>query len=455
MQEIPSFENQSVEFKSQWGEKDGQTIKKTLVAFANTAGGDLYIGVDDDGQACGLDDIHAIEERIYTTIRDAIYPSISGFVSTRRLKVDGQDVLQVHVEQGRFPPYSLAQDDPRQIFVRIGCTSAPARIEDIAKMVERSNPVPFEKRVSFSQDLTFDYCNKFCRNRGLIFDPKVNINLGFWDISRGAWTNLAFLCSDQGASQFVLINFRDEGKTEVADAQKISGGLLFLLNQAIEFVSKSNYAGMEKPKDGSLERKDYYRVDPDAVREAIVNQLVHCDYSKGVPCSIHISPKLIEFWSAGGPHNVSAKDILEDMTTSCRNEALAAFLTRLKLMEGLGTGFRLIKQIYGRTPLERLVKITESSFKISLPRAEFGRLPDMDERQKIIVNFVLAKGSARRKEIEDLLHLSQPVCAVLLRQLVDMDVLEKEGAGPRTRYVIAPAMASILKVSQDSKTGSM
>ena len=61
---IPPYENHVVEFKSQWGDNDGQTIKKTLVAFANTYGGDLYIGVNDDGTVCGVQDIHDVEERL-------------------------------------------------------------------------------------------------------------------------------------------------------------------------------------------------------------------------------------------------------------------------------------------------------------------------------------------------------------------------------------------------------
>ena len=184
MHSIPPYENYVVEFKSQWGDNDGQTIKKTLVAFANTYGGDLYIGVNDDGTVCGVQDIHDVEERLCSVIRDAIFPSINSFVSTSRLMVDGKNVLWVHVDQGKFPPYSLARDDPRQVFVRVGCSSSPARIDDIARMVERNNPVPFEGRFALNQALTFDACLAYCRERGVIFDPETNTNFGLWDPQR-------------------------------------------------------------------------------------------------------------------------------------------------------------------------------------------------------------------------------------------------------------------------------
>ncbi len=85
MRAIPSFESHTVEFKSQWREKDGQTIKKTLAAFANTAGGEIYIGVNDDGTVCGLENIQTVEESLYSFVRDGIYPSISSMVTTERL----------------------------------------------------------------------------------------------------------------------------------------------------------------------------------------------------------------------------------------------------------------------------------------------------------------------------------------------------------------------------------
>ena len=444
MQQIPPYENQVVEFTSQWGEKDGQTIKKTLVAFANTFGGDLYIGVNDDGTVCGLQDIHDVEERLCSVIRDAIFPSITSFVSTARLTVEGKKVLHVHVDQGRFPPYSLVRDDLRQIFVRVGCSSSPAKIDDIAQLVERSNPTPYEERISFNQELTFETCLAYCRERGVIFHPETNTNFGFWDPLRKGWTNLAELCSDQGRAQFVLIHFLNDDKTEIIEAKKISGSIFTLLSQAVAFVASSNSAGIEKPKDGSLERINHYRVNPDAIREAIVNQLVHCDYKRNVPNTIHITPSRIDFWSAGGPHNLLPRDILENLSTSCRNMRLASFLTRLDLMEGIGTGFQLIRKIYRGTPIDRLVTITDSSVKISLPRSRLINMTDLDQRQKKVLELVMSSGSVTRKDLEALLGISAPMCSIVLRELLKKKVLQRNGAGPRTYYTLAPDMENHL-----------
>lgn len=436
MNRIPPYESDVVEFKSEFA-KD--RIKRTVTAFANTFGGDLYIGVNDDGSVCGLEDIHAVEEQLWNMLRDNIFPSVIGCVDAERLIADGKDVLHVHVARGPNPPYSLAMDDPRQVYVRAGSTSAPARIEDIARMVERKNPVPFEKRASQVQELTFNECGEFCRLSGVEFDPKANANFGFWDRRKLMWTNLAFICSDQSDCEMHLIRFRDAEMTQIADSEKVRGSVFLILQRALSFVDRFNRLDIEKPVDGSLQRKDTYAVHPEAVREAIVNQLVHRDYRRAVASHIHISPEKIDFWSAGGLHDLNPRDIFEEMATSCRNPGLSALFTLLRLMEGLGTGYRLIRALYSGLPPERLVIISPDSLKVSLPRVTPIRMQDLDERQRKILEAVIAVGSVKRIDVEELIGVA-PVTAVgILKKLVDMGALVKEGAGPRTRYGLSPA----------------
>lgn len=98
---LPDHESLTVEFKSEWNEhKDGDPIKKTLVAFANTAGGDLYIGVDDEGNVVGLTDPGRVEEKLASAVRDNISPSLVGSIATEQLKIQGKSVLRVHVDAG-------------------------------------------------------------------------------------------------------------------------------------------------------------------------------------------------------------------------------------------------------------------------------------------------------------------------------------------------------------------
>ena len=136
MNYIPEYESLTVEFKESWDEKkDGMQLKKTLVAFANTVGGDIYIGVNDEGKAVGLSNPSLIEEKLASTIRDSIQPSIANLVSTERLKIGSKTILRVHVDAGNLRPYCLDPKTASGVYIRIGNTTSPASIDDIARMV--------------------------------------------------------------------------------------------------------------------------------------------------------------------------------------------------------------------------------------------------------------------------------------------------------------------------------
>ena len=95
------FENQNLEFKREFSD----TIRKTIVAFANSDGGEILVGVDDDGVACGLDDVDGTRLCIGNMIRDSIRPDLRPFVSVHDESQEGQTVLRVEIQRGTARPY--------------------------------------------------------------------------------------------------------------------------------------------------------------------------------------------------------------------------------------------------------------------------------------------------------------------------------------------------------------
>lgn len=447
MQTIPTYESLTTEFESQWGD-DGRTVRETVVAFANTFGGDLFIGINDDGSVCGVDDIHRTEERLWNTVRDNIFPSLNGYIEAKRIRVDGKTVLHVHVARGPIPPYSLEVDNPSQVYVRVGSTSIPAKLEDIVRIVENRNPVPYEERTSRFQDLTFEKCLEVCRQRDLKFDPRENTNFGFWNPTSKLWTNLAYLYSDQCQRQMIMVNFLDDNKTKVGEIEKVQGNVFVLMERAIQFVSRLNSLLMEKPVDGSLARIDHYRVNPEAVRDVIINLIVHCDYSKDVPIKLQVTPSRLEFWTFGGFDDLLPVSVLLEIGAGCRNKLMAEFLMRLDILDSGEANFQRIKKIYSGIPVERLIQITANSIMISLPRASETQLTRLNERENRVLESVIARGSITRKGIEKLLDVSQPSAVLIANAMIKKGALVKEGAGPRVRYVIAPEKTNLLVAAQ-------
>ncbi len=434
---IPKFESSVVEFKSQWSTKnDGAAIKKTIVAFANSAGGDLYIGVADDGSIIGLDDVDQLEERLTCAIRDNIQPSLASFISTERLTVQGKIVLRVHVDQGAMKPYCLDPKDAGSIYVRMNNASYPASVDEIAEMVRTSNPIPFERRIAFEQDLTFESCRRFCMERGLEFDPKTNLSFGFWDKTKEAYTNLAYICSDQSDYTEVLMEFADDDKVQLLNSVRVTGSVFDLYEQASQFIARTNIAWMEKPHTGKAERVNHYLVDPRVILEALVNMLAHRDYSKKASNLIHISPVNIQFFSIGGlTEGLSLADVAERMSTDCRNPHLANLFSHLRLMENSGTGFRLIRSYYKGIDLSELLYVSDTSFTITLPRLRSNAFCDRPVFQDVL-SVASVRGTVDRREVQEALGLTQTRTISLLNDMIRENFLEKTGGGRSTRYKI-------------------
>lgn len=437
MSVIPSKESLVVEFKSEWNSKnDGTNIKKTIVAFANTAGGDLYLGVGDDGSIVGVHDADALEERISCTIRDNIQPSLASFVTTEQIRIQGKTVLRVHVDAGSQKPYYLDAKNAASIFVRMNNASFPASIDEIAAMVRSSNPIAFENRISFEQNLTFNHCMRFCQERGLEFDPKAHLGFGFWDRKRQAYTNLAFLCSDQSDYSEVLIQFADDEKLQVLQAQRVSGSIFELYEEAVAFINRTNYAWLEKPNEGNAERIDHYLIEPRVILEAVVNMLAHRNYARKTANLIHVTPSKVELSSVGGlVEGLSLEDIAERMNTECRNSGLARLFSELRLMENIGSGFRRIRSFYRGRPIDELLDVTESSFTIKLPRLMSNAWTNRPEFRDVL-SVIGQHGSASRKEIQDALNWSQTRTINLLSEMVKNNFLEKSGGSRSTKYKI-------------------
>ena len=132
-------------------------LKKEIIAFANCQGGNLYIGVKDDGTIIGLDNPDSVSLQISNMIRDTIKPDLTMFIHYETLEYEGKFVLCVDIEQGSERPYYVAKKGlrPEGVYVRQGYSSVPASDTAIRKMIKETDGDHFEDMRSLEQDLTF------------------------------------------------------------------------------------------------------------------------------------------------------------------------------------------------------------------------------------------------------------------------------------------------------------
>ena len=172
----------------------------------------------------------------------------------------------------------------------------------------------------------------------------------------------------------------------------------------------------------------------DALREALLNCLVHRDYSFSASTLISVYDDRIEFVSIGGlPDGINLDDILLGIS-ACRNPKLAAIFYRLELIEAYGTGIPKIMSSYKDTGFEPKIEVTNNAFKITLPNLNYSIDEQTETEDNRIVAFIDKNGFITRKDVEELLGISQTSANRILKDMVDKSVLYRIGNGKSIKY---------------------
>ena len=204
-------ETERIEFKRCINDR----LAKTIVAFANTTGGDIYIGIDDFGNVLGIDDIDREMLKISNMVHDAICPELIQFVHIDPIELDGKPIILVSVEAGDEKPYYLASKGlvPAGVFTRLGPATVPMSRRDIRRAIREADGDPFEARHARRQDLTFIEAERFFKARHLDFSEELYRVLGLY-ARDGFYSNLALLISDQNPFTLKCAAFNDDAGTE-------------------------------------------------------------------------------------------------------------------------------------------------------------------------------------------------------------------------------------------------
>jgi len=432
------FENENTEFKREYV----VDIKKTVVAFANFKGGTIYIGVSDDGQIIGVDDTDKTLLNALNTIRDSIRPDVSIYTSSIIKSIKGKKIIEINVQRGINRPYYITEKGlkPSGVYVRQVNSSVPASEELIRQMIKETDGDKFEEVRSFNQELTFDYANLEFKHNNLSFNQSQMKTLGIQD-NDGLYTNLGLLLSNQCIHSIKVACFEGEDKNVFKDRREFSGSLLKQLSDSFEYIdlfnkTKASFSGLTR-----IDKRDY---PPEAIREALINSIVHREYSFSGSTLINIFSDRIEFISLGGlVPGLALEDIMIGVS-QCRNEKLANLFYRLKLIEAYGTGISKIISSYNDSIKKPIINATYGAFQVVLPNLNFMHnemVKEEDEnyisnhQHNIILNYINKNGSITRSEIQELLKVGQTRAINILKKMVNKELIKSVGKGKRTMYI--------------------
>ena len=143
------YESERIEYKLQM--VDDIYIYKEVIAFANTDGGVIYIGIDDNGNLIGIDNVDETYTRLTNGIRDAIAPDVTMFV---RYVLQDNKVIRIEVEEGSYKPYYLKSKGMKSngVYVRQGASSVQASPDQIRRMIKDSDGDVFEEMRTVVQE---------------------------------------------------------------------------------------------------------------------------------------------------------------------------------------------------------------------------------------------------------------------------------------------------------------
>lgn len=427
-----NFETENIEFKSQFTEE----IYKEIIAFANTDGGVVYVGIDNNGNAIGLTDVDKEYTRITNGIRDAIMPDVTMFV---RFTVQENKVVRITVNEGTNKPYYLKGKGlkPSGVFVRQGTSSVPASPAQIRQMIKESDGDTFEEMRSMEQSLSFENARSAFQKYGVEFSKEKYRVLGITQNTDDIFTNLGLILSDQCSHTTKIAVFGDETNTTFKDSKEFSGSVCKQLEDAYNYLALCNktsaiFKGLER-----IEKQDY---PEEALREALLNALVHRDYSFSGSIIINVNDQRMEFISIGGLLPGLSTDDIRIGISQPRNKNLAEVFHRLRLIESYGTGIRRIFKLYEKCSVQPTIEATHNAFKITLPNMnamvdnEQVKTASVTSQMQKILDYIMENGQITDKEISDLLQLKKTRTFTVAKQMRDLGLITVNGRGNGKYY---------------------
>ena len=416
-------------------------IKKEIIAFANTNGGKIYIGIDDNSNIIGIDNIDDNLQSLTGMINEGIKPSIIEHAQIKTEKYDNKDVIIVDIQSGPNKPYYLADKGlkPSGVYLRHGSSSIQVSDEIIRKMIFEHASLRFEEMISKNQNLSFEYLEKKFKDNNLIFDNNKYKLLNVVN-NENKYTNLGLLLSDQCPYTIKCAIFNGTNKIEFRDRKEFTGSVLKQVDDIFEYFELFNKISGKIIGLKRIDTRDYPEY---SLREALLNAVIHRSYYFDSSIMVTLYDDKFEILSMGGLiDGITMKEIFKGVSSS-RNPNLANIFYRLGYVESFGTGIGRIMDSYAQHDKKPIFDATENTFSITLPNINYEEIASKSNiispsfsQEDIIINYLKEYNKINRNEAEKLLNVSKTRAYEVLNNMLEKNIIKKENTGKNTYYVL-------------------
>ena len=347
---------------------------KSVSAFANGRGGKLIFGVKEDNTILGLSDYQEVSENISEIIKIKMDPNPEFDMEIKEL--NGKVILILSVFAGKNTPYFVVDGGSRTAYKRVGNQSVPASRIDLFNLSLKEEHISYDSLQSKKkiEDASFkEFKTEYKERTGKDFEEKDLKSFGLINDEGNLTIAGALFADNYQVYQSRVFCTRWNGLTkangriDALDDIEFEGNIIYLLKASLDFVKRNSKKMWKK---GPVYRIEYPEYPERAVQEALVNALIHRDYSViGSEVHVDIYDDRLEIYSPGGMYDGTFVQDLDPLNVSStrRNPIIADLFARMDLMERRGSGLRKIIEAYEteenyKENLKPVFKSTESSF---------------------------------------------------------------------------------------------
>jgi ATP-dependent DNA helicase RecG len=442
-------EGKTLEFKRDLSSPEG--VLRAIVAFANTSGGTLLIGVEDRTRHVrGVADPLDTEERIANLLSDNILPRLVPEIEVlpwRRTQVVAVEVYP----SPRRPHYLKSSGAEKGVFVRVGSSNRQADRELIAELKR------FASGESYDEEPLPDLDSEAIDFRAASesFAPKRKLR-------KGDLVTLRILTKHQGHAVptiggMLLFGLERErhfpdawiqagrfdglDKVRLVDTVTIRASLPHAVDEAIGFVRKHDLHGLEI---SGARHKDTWTLPPSAVREAIINAVVHSDYSqRGAPIRVAFFDDRLEIENPGLlPFGLTVPDIKEGVSR-LRNRVIGRVFRELGYIEQWGSGIKRMTAALQDVGVEEpLLEEIGTRFRVTLRRSSAPRAQPLDATDQTIIKALSSGEGLTTAETARRIGRTPRAARTRLLALVGRGLVQEVASSlkdPKRRYFLTSA----------------
>lgn len=437
---LQSPEGKTLEFKRDLSSHE--KVLRTLVAFANTSGGTLIIGVEDKTKnVLGIDEPLNMEERLANIISDSIVPNLVPNIEISPWRKTYLILIEIYPSNNK-PHYLKNVGLEKGTYIRVGSTNRLADSTMISELqrIARSETYDEQPMAELNSE-AIDF-----RGASELFSE-------YRKLKKSDLETLKIITNYQGRNVptiggMVLFGhhrekyfpdawiqagrFKGSDKQEILDSLEIHSFPVIAINEAIAFVQKHLTQAMEI---GAVKRNEQWSVPIVAIREAVINAVAHADYAqRGSPIRIAIFSDRIEIENPGLiPFNLTLDDLYRGIS-KLRNPVIGRIFHELKLIERWGSGIRRMIEACSNAGLEKpVLEEIGTHFRVTLftKKVHFAQASTLDEIDQSILGLFKKNSGLSTKQIADKINLSTRATRSRLIQLINNGLIIEVGSGPK------------------------